>query len=82
MRKRCTSKPKPMVFAMASLAETFVSDVLGNRNSLLDYPVIAHCLPALNQRRGLVCTLSCGPEAESLKVHVQDHDVRQWYFWR
>lgn len=67
--------------AMISLAETFVSDVLGDSHSLLDYSVMEHCVPALNQRRGLVCTFSCGPEAESLEVYVKDNEVRQWYFW-
>lgn len=81
MRKRFTSKPKFAVFAMVSLAETFVSDVLGDSHSLLDYSVMEHCVPALNQRRGLVCTFSCGPEAESLEVYVKDNEVRQWYFW-
>ena len=35
----------------------------------------------MNRRRGLVCTFSCGPEAESLVVYVQDNEVREWYFW-
>ena len=64
--------------AMVSLAEAFVSNILGDSHSLLSYSVRT---PVMNRRRGLVCTFSCGPEAESLVVYVQDNEVREWYFW-